>query len=266
MNDVQYNEQYNEMYNDMYNEQNTEPNLRSNLEVDNEANIDLVDHIENSDKESTQIQRRGRRVQGVSCTGADMASTSEVRHNVSTDDSDNTTTWVIPGADSYSFGIGRNRTLVAEEPTSMIYKGQFFPTKKDLKRLVSLFAMRQNFEWKVKRSNKTMLHLVCLIEKCTWKLRAVRRDEGTHFQVRSFVNEHSCPLEEIHRRHRQASAVIIGEAVAPRLQQQDGHLMRPKDIITDMKTMYGIQIMYSKAHQALHYALSLTYPVDCQSS
>ncbi|KAK3199177.1 hypothetical protein Dsin_022592 [Dipteronia sinensis] len=88
---------------------------------------------------------------------------------------------------------------------------------------------------------------------------AVRRDEGTYFQVRSFVNEHSCPLEKIHRRHRQASAVIMGEVVAPRLQQQDGRLMRPNDIIADMKTMYGIQIMYSKAHQALHYALSLTY-------
>ncbi|KAK3218369.1 hypothetical protein Dsin_012339 [Dipteronia sinensis] len=35
--------------------------------------------------------------------------------------------------------------------------------------------------------------------------------------------------------------------------------MPPKDIIANMKTMYGIQIMYSKAHQALHYALSPTY-------
>ncbi|KAK2645823.1 hypothetical protein Ddye_021018 [Dipteronia dyeriana] len=94
---------------------------------------------------------------------------------------------------------------------------------------------------------------------CTWKLRVVRRDEGTYFQVKSFVNEHTCPLEEIHRRHRQASAVIIGEVIAPRLQQQDGRLMRQKDIIAYMKSMYGIQIMYSKAHAALDYALSLTY-------
>ncbi|KAK2661958.1 hypothetical protein Ddye_000532 [Dipteronia dyeriana] len=119
--------------------------------------------------------------------------------------------------------------------------------------------MRQNFEWKVKRSNKTTFHLVCLMDNCTWKLRVVRRDEGTYFQVRSFVNEHTCPLEEIYRRHRQASAVVIGEVVAPRLQQQDGRLMRPKDIITDMKTMYGIQILYSKAHQASQYFLSLIY-------
>ncbi|KAK3188752.1 hypothetical protein Dsin_028313 [Dipteronia sinensis] len=102
-----------------------------------------------------------------------MPGTSEVRHNVSADNSDNTTIRVIPGADSYSFGIGKRRTLVAEKP--MIYK------------------------------------------------------------------------------------VIIGEVVAPRLQQQDGPLIHPKDIIADMKTMYGIQIMYNKALQALQYALSLTY-------
>ncbi|KAK2657896.1 hypothetical protein Ddye_010948 [Dipteronia dyeriana] len=42
--------------------------------------------------------------------------------------------------------------------------------------------MRKNFEWKVKRSNKTTLHLVCLLDNCMWKLRAVMRDEGTYFQ------------------------------------------------------------------------------------
>ena len=87
----------------------------------------------------------------------------------------------------------------------------------------------------------------------------MRRAKGTYFQVRSFVNEHSCPLEEIHHRHRQASAVIIREVVARRLQQHDGRLMHPKDVIADMKTMCGIQIMYSKAYDALQYLLSLTY-------
>ncbi|KAK2637390.1 hypothetical protein Ddye_032182 [Dipteronia dyeriana] len=154
------------------------------------------------------MERRARHVQRFNCSALEMVGTSEVRPNVTPYDSNNATTWVIPRADSYSFGMGGIWNLVDEEPTSMIYK-----------------------------------------EVKSWK----------YFQVRSFVNEHTCPLEEIHRRHRQASAVIIGEVVAPRLQQQDGRLMRLKDIIPDMKIMYGIQIMYSKAHQALHYALSFTY-------
>ncbi|KAK3194153.1 hypothetical protein Dsin_025463 [Dipteronia sinensis] len=119
--------------------------------------------------------------------------------------------------------------------------------------------MRENFEWKVKRSNKSVLHLVCKHKNCTWKLRAVRVSERTYFQVRSFENKPNCPFEEVHRRQRQASAVIIGEVIAPRLQDNDGRIMCPRDIIGDMKSMYGIQLLYSKAHASLQYALSLTY-------
>ena len=101
----------------------------------------------------------------------------------------------------------------------MIYKGQFFQKKKKkrFKEIRCLHVMRENFEWKVKRSNKLVLHLVCKINNCTWKLRVVKRDECIYFQVKSFISEHSCPLEEVHRRHRQASAVIIGEVIALRL-------------------------------------------------
>ncbi|KAK2661776.1 hypothetical protein Ddye_000350 [Dipteronia dyeriana] len=207
MNDRQYNHQYNEIYNDIHNEQNTAPNVGPIHEVDNEGNFNSVDNVENNedDEEPAQTERSVRRVHIFSSSAPDIAWTSEVRANVTLDDYDNATTWVIPGAESYSFGI------------------------------------------------------VCLMENCTWKLRAMMRDKGIYFQVRSFVNEHTFPLEEIHRRHRQASAVIIGEVIAPRLQQQDGQLMHPKDIIADMKSMYGIQIMYNKAHVALDYALSLTY-------
>src|SRR5579862_7438701 len=232
-NNQQYNEQYNEQNNEQDNQQYNEQYNHPNHDVEYETNNEQVDDFQNLDEEAEpeEIQRRGRRVQKVSCTATDMLGTSEVRCNVTQSDSDNATTWVIPGADSYSFGVGTSSNLAAQEPRTMIYKGQFFLSKKDLKRLVGHFAMRQNFEWKVKRSNKTTLHLVCIIDDCTWKVRAVRRAEGTYFQVRSFVNKHTCPLEEVHRRHRQASAAIIGEVVAPRLQQSDGCLMRPKDII-----------------------------------
>jgi len=66
-------------------------------------------------------------------------------------------------------------------------------------------------------------------------------------------------MEEVHRCHRQASAVVIRELIVPRLQQYDGRIMRPKDIIADMKEMFGIQVLYNKAHSALEYALGLTY-------
>ena len=114
------------------------------IQMNDERYNKHVDDLQNVDEEPAEIQTRGRHVQGVN--SPDMPGTSDVRHNVTTFDSDNTTTWVIPGADSYSFGVGASSTLAAQEPRTMIYKGQFFPTKKDLKRLVGDFAMRLNFE------------------------------------------------------------------------------------------------------------------------
>ncbi|KAK2640291.1 hypothetical protein Ddye_028086 [Dipteronia dyeriana] len=141
-----------------------------------------VDNVGNNEdnEELVQMERPARRLQRFSSNAPDIAGTSEVHANVTPDDSDNALMWVIPGAKSYSFGIGGSRNL--DEPTCMIYKGQFFPTKKDLKRLVEHFAMQHNFEWKMKRSNKITLYLVCLMDNCKWKLRAVRRDNATYFQ------------------------------------------------------------------------------------
>ncbi|KAI9195630.1 hypothetical protein LWI28_016769 [Acer negundo] len=163
--------------NEQYNEENNYPNPEVDNEANNEQVNDRVDDLQNMDEDPAQIETRGRHVQGVSCTLLDMPGPSEVRYNVTA-----SAALVIPGADSYSFDIDTTSTLATIEPRTMIYKGQFFSSKKDLKRLVGHFAMYHNFEWKVKRSNKTTLHLVCIIDDCTWKLREVRRDEGIYFQ------------------------------------------------------------------------------------
>ncbi|KAK2653177.1 hypothetical protein Ddye_013033 [Dipteronia dyeriana] len=127
MNGRQYNHQYNEIYNDINNEQNITPNVGLIHEVDNEGNFNPVDNVEDNedDEEHVQTERRVRHVQKFSSNAPDITGTSEVRANVTPYDSDNTITWVIPGAESYLFGMGGSRNLVEDEPTSMIYKGGF---------------------------------------------------------------------------------------------------------------------------------------------
>ncbi|KAK2655177.1 hypothetical protein Ddye_008229 [Dipteronia dyeriana] len=121
--------------------------------MDDEETLYPVDNVANNEEEeeAIELERRATRVQIFTCSAVDVAETSDVRPNLTTFDSSNVRIWVIPEAQSYSFGIGGSKNAVQEEHISMIYKG---------------------------------------------------------------------------------------------LQQQDGRLMRPKDIIADMKTMYGIQILY----------------------
>ncbi|KAI9199116.1 hypothetical protein LWI28_027711 [Acer negundo] len=60
----------------------------------------------------------------------------------------------------------------------------------------------------------------------------------------------------------QASVVIIGEVIAPRFQQHDDRLMRPKDIIADMKTMYDIQVMYRSSIRGFRRCMRPVILVD----
>ncbi|KAK2657072.1 hypothetical protein Ddye_010124 [Dipteronia dyeriana] len=64
--------------------QNTEPNLEPIHEVDNEVNIDPVDHVLNTEEEEEpfQMERCGRRVHRFCCSAPEMAETSEVRSNM----------------------------------------------------------------------------------------------------------------------------------------------------------------------------------------
>ncbi|KAK3231285.1 hypothetical protein Dsin_003166 [Dipteronia sinensis] len=155
------------------------------------------------------VRDQGRRAHGDHPCGR-YAGDMQCPKNVNLLASDTQSTWVIPGSEAYTFGQVNN-TMRSCEPNTSIYKGQFFQKKNHLKRSIGLHAMMWNFEWKVKMSNKSVTYLVCKINNCKWELRAVRRDEGIFFQVRSFEIEHNCPLEEVHRCHRQANAVIIGE-------------------------------------------------------
>ncbi|KAK2653290.1 hypothetical protein Ddye_013146 [Dipteronia dyeriana] len=186
----EFNHHYNDFYNDINNEQNSEPNVRPTQQMDDEENLHSVDNVANNEEEKMAVEpeRRATRVQIFTYSAAVVAGTSEVRPNLTTCDSDNVKTWVIPGAQSYSFGISGSVNSVQEEPTSMIYKGQIFPTKKDLKRLVRHFAIRQNFEWKVKRLTFKLLPSFGyrLEQQNPWTITDLQCDEddGTHLKGR----------------------------------------------------------------------------------
>ncbi|VFQ84413.1 unnamed protein product [Cuscuta campestris] len=44
-----------------------------------------------------------------------------------------------------------------------------------------------NFQYKTKRSNRTVLHVVCIDDRCSWVVRAVSLDNSPLFQIRRKV-------------------------------------------------------------------------------
>ncbi|KAK2658894.1 hypothetical protein Ddye_005427 [Dipteronia dyeriana] len=125
MNDGQFNHHYNDFYNDINNEQ--KPNIGPTQQMDDEENLHPVDTVANNEEEGEVFKpkRHATRVQRFTCSATDIAGTFEVRPNLTTFDSDNVRTWVIPAAQSYLFGHIDGLVFISDRHASIeagIYK------------------------------------------------------------------------------------------------------------------------------------------------
>ncbi|KAL6210120.1 hypothetical protein ACLB2K_021058 [Fragaria x ananassa] len=165
-------------------------------------------------------------------------------------------------ASSSSYRSKKRRTEDFENVTIVdtnedILVGQLYPSKKALKQHLGMLAIRKNYEFKVKRSTSDRFEVGCLDPSCKWRLRAVKLQELTYFEVRKFHNEHSCSLDIMHRDHRQASSSLIGQFVKSKFEGGTSRIYRPRDIIDDARVQLGVNMGYNKAWRAREAALEI---------
>ncbi|KAL5852873.1 hypothetical protein ACOSQ3_007991 [Xanthoceras sorbifolium] len=105
----------------------------------------------------------------------------------------------IPG--TAAFSIGDASTI-----DNRIYKKQLFPSKKELRRVLEMHALKENFDFRVRRSTTQRFEVSCSDIDCKWRLSAIKIGQGLNFQVRRYDSKHTCPLDKTHRRRWQAKA------------------------------------------------------------
>ncbi|XP_060672157.1 uncharacterized protein LOC107416658 isoform X3 [Ziziphus jujuba] len=134
---------------------------------------------------------------------------------------------------------------------------QIFASKNALQKKISLYALRRNFEFKVKKSDKVRYEVVCANDNCMWRMRATKLhgDNTEAFMIRAFKDQHICSLNIMKRDHRQATNSVIGDIIQPMF---DGisRQYKPRDIMHDIRSNYGVNIIYNKAWAAKEVALS----------
>ncbi|KAL2471978.1 Uncharacterized protein Adt_40114 [Abeliophyllum distichum] len=64
-----------------------------------------------------------------------------------------------------------------------LHVDRLFDKKKDLQEVVHLIVLKHNFEFKVKKSNKTLYTLACVDGSCKWRLRATKFDTSDIFVI-----------------------------------------------------------------------------------
>ncbi|XP_062080964.1 uncharacterized protein LOC133785763 [Humulus lupulus] len=127
--------------------------------------------------------------------------------------------------------------------------GQYFVDKKELKMKVHMLAIRRNFEFKVKKSNKKLVVLVCVDPNCKWRIRTTKTCATGLFVIRKHCNEHTCSLEMRQNHHRQATCSIIAEYLKARYEGvKKGP--NPAQIVNEMNKNLGVKCSYWKAWKA----------------
>ena len=132
-------------------------------------------------------------------------------------------------------------------------EGQDHSSLKVLKHAVQTWAIKEVFEFKTLRANKTRWEVGCKGENCGWRIYATSvSGAGNIFRIKKYSWKHGCAAIT-HSGHKQATARYLGQWILPTVQQQPRY--RPSNIVLDVQRELGVKITYSTAFRAKEFAL-----------
>ncbi|GMN74899.1 hypothetical protein TIFTF001_052483 [Ficus carica] len=113
-----------------------------------------------------------------------------------------------------SSGSLSGSVVVADFTPVTMCRNCIFENKKLLQYHFHHDVMSKHYQSKVKRSNSTILHVICIDnEGCSWQLRATRMRGSELFIVKRYDDVHTCSIKIVQGHHRQANSWMIGECV-----------------------------------------------------
>ncbi|KAK3230158.1 hypothetical protein Dsin_002039 [Dipteronia sinensis] len=170
------------------------------------------------------------------------------------------TRWTVSRSELYSIKAVRSVDVFEKSSDQgPIYKGQMFKDKPTLKRAVGSYAFAERFEYRVSRSFNTRFTAECTQKSCGWVLQAWKSNRGTYRHVKSFVNEHTCDLNDnCNIEFKRVSAYVIGNLFASKF-GDPGHRICPKDIVFKMREQHGIHLSYNKDYRSKEHALNQVF-------
>ena len=197
-------------------------------------------------------------------------SVSCITNNVPLADQDNTTYVHTPpdhnlsrhkvqGFDHVCFeNVKECIAFKSQSDHTSIHKGKIFKHKDEMKKVLGVYAMENHFWYRVTRSTTTRYEASCTDLNCQWLVRAVKKRHATHWYVNVYRDTHTCKVQNYGLHFNQVSAYVVGELYAPKF-AVPGCKIRAKDIIAEMESQHGVQLLYNKANRARLHALKIQY-------
>ncbi|GMN45107.1 hypothetical protein TIFTF001_014281 [Ficus carica] len=159
----------------------------------------------------------------------------------------------VPSSDSVSGSI-----VVADYTPVTMHINCIFENKKLLQYHLHHDAMSKHYQFKVKRSNSTLLHIICIDnEGYPWQLRETRMRGSELFVVKRYDDVHTCSIEIVQGYHRQAKSWMIEECVKAKYLDPTNTSYRPREIMRDMHAKFGVSFNYLRGCRGKEAALTI---------
>ncbi|XP_049351737.1 uncharacterized protein LOC125816194 [Solanum verrucosum] len=133
---------------------------------------------------------------------------------------------------------------------------QLYKDKTTLVDVMAKYKIKNNFNCKVKRSDRQSYVLVCFSNECDCIMKASCGKKFDLFKVRYFNSEHTCPMRDMVLTKVQETVGFVSGVTAPKLVNHK-QIHTPKDIIVDIREFYGVQISYQQAWRAKERVLEM---------
>nr|XP_009762431.1 PREDICTED: uncharacterized protein LOC104214468 [Nicotiana sylvestris] len=137
-----------------------------------------------------------------------------------------------------------------------VNEGQLYKNKDVLQNAMKHLAIREKFQFKVDRSNKTRYYLVCVDDQCSWNLKASSLNTSNIFKVRKFKKVHTRGNNSRLSSQRQATSNLVGSLIMNKL--DDPKLeYTPAEIKRGLKRDYEVDLNYMKAWRSREKSFEL---------
>ncbi|GJS72613.1 transmembrane 9 superfamily member 11-like protein [Tanacetum coccineum] len=140
--------------------------------------------------------------------------------------------------------------------SSLVRLHATFDSKEEIKIVLGRKALEEGFQIRYPRSDPQRVYAKCIVDTCEWIFQAYIPKDYKKFYVTAFVDHHTCTKTQIHPHHRNASPKVLGH-ILKEVMSESSRIYRGKEIMTDMKARFKIDISYSQAWRAKCYALHL---------
>ena len=131
---------------------------------------------------------------------------------------------------------------------------RLFNSKEELQQVLSMEALRKNFELKTFKSRKNILVVKCIDDTCKWRLHTMKFGILNMFKIIKYYSVHSCALDVRKRDYRHVSFKLIEQKICHKFDGASS-TYRPYDIREDFQKQFGYEISYHKAWKAREYAM-----------